>query len=96
MIGDVVQEAISRVRDRRRRFRQRLEDIFDRQTFVTLLFLGPAGKALEMFLLGDLSAAARFAAVALLGLAAGVYWHRLAAAAESAGDAIEEATGQGE
>lgn len=96
MLRGAINAAIHRVRDRRTRLRQRLEDVFDRQTFVTLLFLGPVGKSIELLLLGRSTGAAKFAALAGLGLAIAIYWERVASAAESAGDKLEEATEEGE
>lgn len=87
-------EGIKRVRDRRRSFRQELEEVFDRQTFVTILFLGPAGKTIEMLLLGQPRVARRFAVAALFGLVIALYWRRLAAAASDAADTVEEATAE--
>lgn len=91
MMRKAVAEGITRFRDRRRRFRRRVEEIFDRQTFVTLLVLGPFGKALELSMLGQTGDATKFAAIGVIGIGIGIYWTRLAAAASDVGDAVEDA-----
>lgn len=83
---------VSKARDRRTLLRRRLEDIFNREVFSTLLVLSPAWKATELLLLGETAQAARFAALTLLGVTVAVHWHRLAQAASEAADAVEGAT----
>lgn len=43
-----VNATVSNLRDRRRKTRRRLEDIFDRQTFISVMVLVPAGKLAEV------------------------------------------------
>jgi len=93
-------DTITKYRDRRRTARQNIEEILDRKTAVSLLILGPAGKIMETFgvpifmahapVINSVSAA--WAAFLVIGVAIGVWWHRLAKAVESAADTVEEAT----
>lgn len=83
--------AISHGRDGRRRARQRLEDLFDRQTFNSLLVLIPLGELTKALVLGHHTVVLPYSAWFVLGLLGAVYWTRLAKAGEAAADTVEDA-----
>lgn len=89
---------VSTLRDRRRKERRRLEEIFDRKTFVSLLVLGTASKVVERLLVPlvarepvEWNIAATYVAFFALSTFIAVYWKRAAAAAGEVGDAVEDA-----
>lgn len=91
-------EALSRLRDRRRRERQRLEEIFDRQTFVSLLVLGTASKVIERLAIPliagepvEWNIAAAYVFMFLFSTVVAVYWTHVSEAASDAADAVEDA-----
>lgn len=93
---EYAEEAASRLRDRRRKERQRLEDIFDRKTFVSLLVLGTASKVIERLFVPiiarepvEWNIAGAYVFMFLASTWAAVYWKELA---ESAGDAVDAAS----
>lgn len=95
-----VNAGIKQVRDRRRKTRQRLEDIFSRETFTSVAVMGAMGKLIEVTVVpfldptGAVSLGRAFAWVLVFAaaVAASVYWERLAEAAENVADAAEEKT----
>lgn len=95
-------EALSRVRDRRRRVRQRLEDIFNRKTFTSVAVMGAMGKLIEVTVVPFLDPtsgvsggrAGAWLVVFVCAVAASVYWEHLSRAAQAAADAAEDATSE--
>lgn len=93
----VAADWISRIRDRRRTLRRRLEDILGRKTFIAVLVGMPLSEFVKATVVQVLAADpiqwnlawAHFAMV-LFGLVVGIYWERVKAAAEDAGDQAEE------
>lgn len=91
--------ALTRVRDRRRRVRQRLEDIFNRRTFTSVAVVGAMGKLIEVSAVPFLDPSSAvslgrvfaWSCVFAVSVVVSVYWERLARAAEKAADAAEEA-----
>lgn len=99
-IRGFVHERIEYLRDGRRTTRQRLEDVFDRQTFTSIAVVGAMGKLLETSVVPFLDATSgvptgRFGAwviVFAVSLVLSIYWEHVAETAETVGDAAEEAT----
>lgn len=93
----LVAGGVSRVRDRRRRVRRRLEDIFNRETFTSVAVVGAMGKLIETSVVPfidplaavSVGRAGAWLVVFFGALAASVYWERLARAAEATADAAE-------
>lgn len=71
------------------------DTLFDRQTASALLVIGPAGKTVELTILGNITGATRFALVVPVGVFVAVRWHQIEArlqdAAEQAADTVEDA-----
>jgi len=95
---EYAKEAASRVRDRRRKERQRLEEIFDRKTFVSLLVLGTASKVIERLLVPIIAAepvewniAGAYVFMFVFSTGVAVYWAELSDSASDAMDAASEA-----
>jgi hypothetical protein len=98
-VRQAVASGVKRVRDRRRRVRQRLEDIFGRETFTSVAVIGAMGKLIETSVVPFLDTtstvpvarARAWLFVFVAAMVVSLYWERLARAAASAADAAEEA-----
>lgn len=93
----VTAEWISRLRDRRRTIRRRIEAILDRKTIIAVLVGMPLSELMKVTGLQFLAAepiqwhlAWANLALVLLGLVVGVHWTHLKDAAETAGDTAED------
>lgn len=91
-------DAVSRVRDRRRKERQRLEEMFGRKTVVSVGFMGGASKVVETAIIPLLSrnpfhadVAAAWVLWTVTTLGAAVYWRELSEKASEAADSVEDA-----
>jgi len=99
-VADRINSALSNLRDRRRRSRRRLEEIFSRKAFTSVLVAGSMSKLVEKGVVPflaptravDLGVLFSWLCVFVAFLIASVHWEHLAAAAEKAADAAEEAT----
>lgn len=97
-------ESVKRLRDRRRKSRRRLEEIFDRKTFTSVAVMGSMGKLLEVSVVPlldpstavDLWRVSAWGVVMVSAVVASIHWEHLANAAEAAADSVEEATEDGE
>jgi hypothetical protein len=94
---DVASTWISRLRDRRRRVRRRIEEILDRKTIIAVLVGMPLSEFVKVTALQFLAAepiqwhlAWANLALILVGLMVGVHWKHVKEAAESAGESAEE------
>lgn len=93
-----IKKGVKKVRDRRRRTRQRLEEIFNRKVFVSVLVVGALGKMVETGLVQfiapnkavDVPLFAAWTLTFLGSLFVAVYWERLARAAEEATEQASE------
>lgn len=89
---------IQRVRDRRRRVRNRLEDIFGRKTFTAVVVGGAMAKLIETGVVpvldpgsaAELGRVFAWFVVFTAAVLVSVYWEHLAAAAAEAADTAEE------
>ena len=68
---------LKRLRDRRYKERKRIEEIFDRQTLMSIAVIMPMSKSVEQFIIGNVGMSIRFAVVFILTFLVAVYWHRL-------------------
>lgn len=91
---------IDRLRDRRRSVRRRLEAILDRKTVIAVLVGMPLSEFVKVTIVRALAAdpvqwrlAWAHLALVIFGLAIGVHWERIKAAAGEAGDQAEEVVG---
>lgn len=93
----VAADWISRLRDRRRKLRRRLEDILDRKTIIAVLVGMPLSEFVKATVVQVFAAdpiqwnlAWAHLVLVLFGLAVGIYWERVKAAAKDAGEQAEE------
>lgn len=98
----VAADWISRLRDRRRTVRRRLEDILDRKTIIAVLVGMPLSEfvkatVVQMFAADPIQWNLAWAhlVLVLFGLAVGVHWERIKATAKNAGDQAEEMVDEG-
>lgn len=82
---------IQRLRDRRTRERKRLEEIFDRQTLMSLACVFPLQKGVELVLLAQPKKSVVFFVLFALSLVVAVWWKRASDAAGKVADAVEDA-----
>lgn len=84
---------IQRLRDRRTRERRRVEEIFDRQTVMSLACVFPLQKGVELVLLGQPRKSAVLFVLFAVSFVLAVWWKRVSDAAadvaESAKDAVD-------
>jgi hypothetical protein len=100
---DAAARGVSRVRDRRRRIRKRLEDIFNRKTFTSVIVAGAGGKLVETTVVPFIDPTAgvplgrvlAWTVVFALAVVMSVHWERLARAAGGVADAAEDLTDGG-
>lgn len=80
---------LERLRDRRYKERQRIEEIFDRKTILSILVVMPLTKSVELAILSRFAYAGRFFLAFLAMCALSVYWHRLAEGAANVAEAVD-------
>jgi hypothetical protein len=87
---------LQRLRDRRTKERQRVEEIFDRKTLLSILVIMPLSKTVEQIIVWQPAYAARYFGWFVVAVVVSVGWHRIsegaANVAEKAKDAAEDAT----
>lgn len=97
---DVANKCVKGVRDRRKKTRQRIEEIWSRENFMSFAVVGAMGKIVETVVIPSFIAlrpvikpvGVAWAAFLLISIWVSIKWERLAKAGEKVADTVEEAT----